>query len=317
MNPAMSTSTVAVIVTYNPDANVLREILASLAQQCPVVIVDNGSSLSALDSIGHLIQNTDSVDLIKLDENKGIAHAQNMAIRHIQDSRPATGYLLTLDHDSIPPDGMVACLESTFETLAERGFRVAAVGPVLYDPRDDKLLKLHKTRFLFPGKIRPETVTGNPPAVEVDGLNSSGTLMSTEAFQLTGEFDSALFIDHVETDWCFRARAKGFRLFATTATRLTHHMGDDVCYYWFLGRKCMPYRSPSRHYYLARNSMLLQKRDYIPASWKISNILKLCFTLLYFGFLGNDRKRQRKCILQGIRDGLRGITGKSRHPVRE
>ena len=313
----MSTSTVAVIVSFNPDPNVLQEIIASLVQQCPVVIVDNGSSQSTLDAIDHLIRNTDSVDLIRLHENKGIAHAQNTAIRHIQARRPAIKYILTLDHDSLPPDGMITCLESTFETLADRGAPVAAVGPVLYDPRDNNLLKLHKTRLIFPGKLRPETITGDPPAVEVDGLNSSGTLMSTEAFRVTGEFDSSLFIDHVETDWCFRARAKGFGLFATTATRLTHHMGDDVCYYWFFGRKCMPYRSPARHYYLARNSMLLQKRDYIPASWKVSNILKLCFTLLYFGFLDKDRKRQRKCILQGIRDGMRGITGKSLHPVQE
>jgi rhamnosyltransferase len=132
-----------------------------------------------------------------------------------------------------------------------------------------------------------------------------------EALRIIGEFDSRLFIDHVETDWCFRARASGFKLFATAGTRLTHHMGDAICHYWFFGRKSMPYRSPSRHYYLTRNSILLQKRNYVPVAWKFANILKLGFTFLYFGFLGKDTKQQRKCILLGMRDGMKGITGRS------
>ena len=170
-------------------------------------------------------------------------------------------------------------------------------------------------KLFFPGKIEPEKISEQHPIVEVDGLNSSGTLMSIKAFRSIGEFDSELFIDHVETDWCFRAKAMGFKLFATTGTRLTHYMGDDICYYWLLGKKCMPYRSPSRHYYLTRNSILLQKRDYIPATWKASNILKLCFTYMYFGFFCKDKKQQRRCILQGIRDGMKGITGKSAHNI--
>ena len=315
MSQAISTSTVAVIVSFNPDLIVLRKILVSLTAQCPVVIIDNGSSQSTLVSLDQLVQNMNSVELVKLNENMGIAQAQNTAIRHITENNTAAKYILTLDHDSIPPGDMISCLETTFETLGDEGIPVAAVGPVLFDPRNNKLLKFHKMKFFFPGRITPERISGKHPAVEVDGLNSSGTLMSIQAFRVIGEFDSNLFIDHVETDWCFRARAKGFRLFATTGTRLTHHMGDDVCYYWFFGKKSMPYRSPARHYYLARNSILLQQRDYIPATWKVSNILKLCFTFVYFGFLNKDRKRQRKFILLGLHDGIKGISGKSRHQI--
>jgi rhamnosyltransferase len=90
-------------------------------------------------------------------------------------------------------------------------------------------------------------------------------------------------------------------------------MGDDVCYYWFFGKKRMPYRSPSRHYYLMRNSILLQKRKYVPISWKLSNILKMCFTIIYFGYYDDDRAKQRKQLYLGINDGLRGITGASGH----
>jgi len=317
MNPSPSTSTAAVIVSFNPDLDIFREILAALSGQCAVVIADNGSSQPALSALGELIQGMDSVELLALHDNMGIAHAQNTAIRHITENHTAIKYVLTLDHDSIPPGNMIRCLENTIEDIENQGIPVAAVGPALYDPRDNKLLKFHKMKLFFPGKIKPESISDRHPVIEVDGLNSSGTLISTKAFRTIGNFDRDLFIDHVETDWCFRARAKGFRLFATAATKLTHHMGDDVCYYWFFGKKSMPYRSPPRHYYLARNSILLQKRDYIPAAWKVSNILKLWFTFMYFGFLGNDRKQQRKLIVLGLRDGIKGITGKSSHHIQE
>lgn len=310
MNSAISTSTAAVIISFNPDLNILRETLASLARQCPVVIADNGSSPSLLSSLSELAEGMEHVELLALHENEGIAHAQNTGIKHIDGNDTAIKYILMLDHDSIPPGDMVTSLEKTFEGIEEQGIPVAAVGPVLYDPRNNSLLKFHKMKLFFPGKIAPGKVTGQNPVVEVDGLNSSGTLISLKALHVIGYFDSTLFIDHVETDWCFRARAKGFKFFATTRTRLTHHMGDDVCYYWFFGRKSMPYRSPLRHYYLTRNSLLLQKRKYIPASWKVSNILKLCFTYIYFGFFAKDGSQQRKCILQGIRDGMKGVTGK-------
>lgn len=312
MIQTISISTVAVIVSYNPDLIILRKILASLTAQCPIVIIDNGSSQSTLVSLGQLVQNMNSVELIKLPENLGIAQAQNTAIRHITENNTAVKYILTLDHDSIPPGDMINCLETTFETIEEQGVRVAAVGPALYDPRDNSLLKLHKMKLLFfPGKIKPDKIPTKQLAIELDGLNSSGTLISVKAFGIICEFDSTLFIDHVETDWCFRARAKGFKLFATNKTRLTHHMGDDICYYWFFGKRSMPYRSPMRHYYLARNSILLQKRDYIPLSWKIFNIPKLLFTFIYFGFYNKHRSQQRKFILLGIRDGMKGVTGKS------
>ena len=307
----------AIIVSYNPDMEVFRQLLSSIKKQCHAVVIDNGSSAEHIRVLEDMLVDHENTDLLLFPENMGIARAQNIAIKRAVKNYPSVSKVLLLDHDSIPSDNMVTCLETTFETVEEQGNSVAAIGPVLYDPRDDNFLKFQKMKLFFPGKIDPEKITSQQPVVEVDGLNSSGTLISIKAFRSIGEFDSKLFIDHVETDWCFRAKEKGFKLFATTGTKLTHYMGDDICYYWLFGKKCMPYRSPSRHYYLARNSILLQKRNYIPAAWKASNILKLCFTYLYFGFFCEDRKQQRRCILQGIRDGMKGITGKTALKVQE
>lgn len=303
----------AVVVSYNPDPDIFRQLLSSLEKQCHAVIIDNGSSTECVQTLEDILDGYEHADLLQSPDNLGIARAQNTAIEHAIENYPTVSKILLLDHDSIPSDNMVASLEQTFKSLEDNGHRIGAIGPVLYDPRDNELLKFHKIKLFYLGKINPEHIDKENPVVEVDGLNSSGSLISLEAYQATGGFDEDLFIDHVETDWCFRAKAAGYRLFATTATRLTHLMGDDVCHYWFIGRKRMPYRSPHRHYYIVRNSILMQKRSYVPAAWKLSNLVKLCFTYLYFGFYYNDRNAQRQQINLGIRDGMHGITGKSKH----
>ncbi len=311
-NSQFSEQTIAVIVTFNADMDTIRQSLASLSGQCATLIIDNGSAEPGISQLKAIASESRRVELICLESNMGIARAQNRAIKHIADTRPAISFALLLDHDSIADSDMVSRLEDVF-TDRQAGARVACVGPVLYDPRDNRYLDFHKIRLGLWGKIKPGSLDKNNPVAEVDSLNSSGTLLSIKAFIETGGFDSSLFIDHVETDWCFKARSLGYKLFATAGTRLTHHMGDDVCHYWLFGKRRMPYRSPARHYYIVRNSILLQKRRHVPLAWKVSNILKLCFTFCYFGLYYRDRAQQRKQILHGFMDGLKGVTGASAH----
>ncbi|WP_375450212.1 glycosyltransferase [uncultured Devosia sp.] len=47
----------------------------------------------------------DRQHVIALDENKGIAKAQNIGIAHAQERR--VEYILLLDQDSVPSNGMV------------------------------------------------------------------------------------------------------------------------------------------------------------------------------------------------------------------
>ncbi len=53
-----------------------------------------------------------------------------------------------------------------------------------------------------PGYVDGCMTAGNG-SLEVDTLNSSGSLISCEALRKVGLFDEGFFIDHVETEWCF------------------------------------------------------------------------------------------------------------------
>jgi rhamnosyltransferase len=301
-----SQKTIAITVTYNPDIAILKKQLESLRNQCHVVIVDNGSDPDILRPITQFCHGNERIKLIELAENRGISNAQNVGIEHVIDNHGVARFVLLLDHDSIPPAGMVQGLEDEFQALQETGSNIAAIGPLLYDPRDKKHLGFHVIKNGLWKKIIPPK---NSEPVECHSLNSSGSLISLKALREIGLLEKDFFMDHGETDWCFRAIDKGYTISGSARVTMDHLMGDDVCEFWFFGRRRMPYRSPRRHYYIARNSILLQKRPYVPATWKFWNIVKLIFTYGYFGFCCKESKEHRRSIWRGIHDGLKGVTG--------
>ena len=150
---------------------------------------------------------------------------------------------------------------------------------------------------------------GNDDLIRCEFLNSSGTMIDRGAWSEIGTFDEKMFIDHVETDWCLRAVRKGYKLYGSCSAELFHSMGDQVCRYWLLKWRTMPYRNSKRHYYLARNSVLLYKREYTPRMWIVWNMLKLVMTLFYFGIFPPDRIDQFKMIVKGVVHGIKNKTG--------
>jgi rhamnosyltransferase len=119
-----------------------------------------------------------------------------------------------------------------------------------------------------------------------------------------------LFIDHVETEWCFRAQRNGWNLYGTKNVVLEHRMGDNVVRFNILGTTLtLPYRSPHRHRYLMRNSVEMLRRPYIPLMWKAYCVAKIGVTGVLFGALSEDKAAQARAIWAGVVDGVRGRSG--------
>ena len=92
--------------------------------------------------------------------------------------------------------------------------------------------------------------------VNVDFLLSSGSLLPLSALANIGLMDESLFIDHVDTEWCFRAKAHGFQLFGVCDAVMTHALGERRKEIWFLRQRVVPFHKPFRYYYMFRNSFL-------------------------------------------------------------
>lgn len=303
----MNTRVCAITVTYNPDLELLRRQLQSLSGQCQVVIVDNGSS-GDMELLLDDLCTKHEAGFLALHDNYGIARAQNEGVKFARKQHPDCEYLLFLDHDSVPGAGFVEALLAQYTAL-DRDTKVGAVGPAIFEPRADSYYGFHVIKGLRYLRVLP--IDMKQDAIECATINSSGTLCALAVFDAVGGFDEQLFIDHVETEWCFRAKQAGYRLYGCKTVTMPHHMGDEVINIHLLGKTVpLPYRNPLRHRYLMRNSVLLLKRSYIPLVWKFYCVAKLVFTLVLFGFFTGESKAQRQSILQGIKDGIRGVSGR-------
>ena len=303
----MNTRVCAITITWNPDLDMLRRQLRSLSGQCRVVVVDNGSAGDMEQSIGELCTEH-AASFLALHDNYGIARAQNAGVAFARNRYAGCEYLLFLDHDSVPDSGFVDVLLAQYIALDKDG-KTGAVGPAIFEPRAGTCYGFHVIRGLRYLRVLPADMKQD--AIECATINSSGTLCALAVFDAVGEYDERLFIDHVETEWCFRARQAGYRHYGVRTVMMPHHMGDAVMTFRLPGKTVtMPYRNPLRHRYLMRNSVLLLKRPYIPLVWKFYCVAKLVYTLLLFGFFTDESKAQRQSILQGLRDGIGGVTGR-------
>jgi len=168
---ALSPNTIALTVTYNPDPDVLKKQLENLKNQCNVLIVDNASSQDLRHRIQTMRHANDHLQVIALNENIGISRAQNAGIEYISQHYPDIFFVLFLDHDSIPATDMVKGLEGDFATLVKTGKNPAALGPLLFDPRDKSYLGFHQQKWGFWLKKIPSKTQ----MIECQSLNSSGS----------------------------------------------------------------------------------------------------------------------------------------------
>ena len=304
---------IAVVVTYQPDMDILEKLLKSLVSQVEsVIIVDNGTEMNmALFSEQYSSQ---QISTLLLGRNMGVAFAQNTGIQEAM--KKGATHVLLMDHDSIPSPDMVSCLIKAEQELIQSGEKVAAVGP-RYKFHDTNLSSYFVRFGLFRFKKIYCTDEGCPEYVPADFLISSGCLISLNALLEIGLMDESLFIDHIDTEWFLRAKSKGFSSFGICDAFMHHHLGDYLFNFWF-GKKTLPIHSPLRQYYIFRNSILLYKRPYVSRKWVINDVIRLWLMFIIFSTRVSPRKEFFVMMTRGIYDGLRGKSGaflnKSNYP---
>lgn len=287
----------AVIVTYKPALAVLDQLLAALLPQVEaIVVVDNGSDADLAEWKRQ--QQSRSIDLLLLGENKGIAAAHNMGIQWARDRR--AGFVLLMDQDSIPAPDMVQKL-----TLAiSRQPGASAVGPRYLDERQDNPPPFIQIRGL--SLVRCTCATPDS-IVPVDYLISSGCLIPMSVLDKVGGMRDELFIDYVDIEWGLRARQHGFQSYGVCAAHMQHSLGDQPIN--FLGKN-IPLHSPLRHYYHFRNAVYLYRRPWPPLNWKLVDGWRLALKYVFYSIFAKPRLSQFRMMTLGIWHGLNGRIGK-------
>ncbi|HUR40697.1 MAG TPA: glycosyltransferase [Verrucomicrobiae bacterium] len=302
-----------VTVSYNADAAVLKRQLASLGDAAVRVLVDNGS-LPAVAAAARAAANELGAVFLPQARNLGLAAALNVGAAAALERAPDCAYLIFLDDDTEPAAGAVAQLVDAAAALWAADPATGLVGPVMVDAASGLSHGVHRIRGWcwtreYPGPAqRP---------MRCASINGSGMTVAVGTWRQLGGFDEALFLDHVDSEYSFRALHAGLTLYTVPAIRFAHRMGERSVRIWLGGWRVWPYRSPMRHRYLFRNAILLLRRDYVPAIWKIWAIAKLLLTVSVHLAADRNRFRQFAAMAGGTWAGLRRDGNDRPAPVRK
>jgi len=301
-----SVNVCAVVVAFRPAPGTLARLLQALAGQVAhVVVVDNtegggaAADLATPAGAGHLTVRLNGF-------NAGVAAAQNTGIAMAR-SRGAS-HVLLLDQDSLPAPDMVARLVDVWLRLQATGVSVAAIAPRYEDPATGHPASYRRIAERGVATVRcagPED--DNCPPVDV--TIASGLLIPLAALDQVGDMDASLFIDHVDTDWCLRARHHGLPIHVACRARLAHDLGSGGRRIW-LGRwRRMPLHAPARHYYQWRNALLLASRPHVPRAWTRAVLRQLVVRTVISMLAGPRRAAALVQACRGIVHGMRGRSG--------
>jgi rhamnosyltransferase len=309
MKKSNKVDVVAIVVTYQPELKILGQLLDALIPQVKsIIIVDNGSQadLHAWNDQ----RKTPAIQLLLLSENKGIAAAHNAGIQFALDNR--ADYALLMDQDSLPAQDMVeklifALLEAEKTTEA----KPLAAGPVYVDSRTGTKSFFVIERDGMPTRFYPDLSLINEGfLLDVSYLISSGTLIDLKRLKIVGGMRSNYFIDHVDTEWCFRARDKGYILLGVLDAEMQHFLGDKVSNVWFFGWRHVAYHCPLRDYYIFRNTLLMLHDVNMSVLWRVHFLWRLVQFSSYFLIFSPQRRERFKYMFLGFFHGLRRISGK-------
>jgi len=224
--------------------------------------------------------------------NRGIAWARAHGSTHV----------LLLDQDSWPEPGMVATLVDALASLS-RDERVAAVGACQVDPRIAELAPFVEVGFPKSRKLRC-----SEGVVRCDFLIGSGSLIPLAVLDEVGEMDEGLFIDNVDLDWCFRARARGYAVYGVGGARMEHLLGDRRASL-ARGHVRVVQHSQQRLYFIMRNRLELYRRRHTPRIWVAQDVPRVLAKLILFGVLLAPRRANLGYMLWGLWDGARRVAG--------
>lgn len=223
-----------IIVNYN-GGDLVMACLESLFQNPPtapfeVLVVDN---CSVDNSAAAIAERFTSVRLLRMDSNQGLTKAFN---RGIASSRGQ--YVLSLDNDTIVNPGVLDAMIKLLDETPQAG----ACGAKLVNPDGSP----QHTARRFPnawnslfgrGTLLTKWFPNNPISqrylmsdsesldgpYEVDTLSAACLLVRRRAIEQVGPLDEDFFVYWCDTDWCFRIKAGGWKIFSLPQHEIIHN----------------------------------------------------------------------------------------------
>lgn len=275
-----------IIVNFNT-APFLKECLTSVEENkgdlhLEIVVVDNNSRDYSVEMIKkHFPQ----VKLMVNSENLGFARGVNQAL-NLAKGR----YFLLLNPDANVLPGALRCMVDFMDQNKD----VALSGVQLLNPNGTKqnsianfptlaqeLFNKSLLRILFPKKY-PSKYQEYTSPIEVESVIGACMIVRPEAVKDVGQLDPEYFLFLEETDWCYRMRKKGWKIYHLPQFKVIHQQGQSLIDLKFKGR-IEYYRSYFRFFkknYGGLRYIFLRTIVFVKTLLNLSlNLLAVIFTL--------------------------------------
>ena len=285
----------AIIVSYNPDKNLLDSVNLLISQVEKIIIVDNGSIEEKRKDISSIKDiDNERIEVIFNEENLGIATALNIGVREAL--KQGFNWILTMDQDSKASKDMVEKMFEVYNNIDEKERKsILSIFPNFVDERIQS--------------IEENSVMNTYEYVDAD--ITSGNLVNAEVFDKVGFFDDSLFIDLVDTDFCMRLNEKNIKMIKVRDAILYHSLGESQSVKSILGKFNTSNHSALRRYYMTRNRFYIWEKYKDLNSFTLNRDKKLFKKEFIKIILGEkDKVNKIKMVFKGYKDYKKGIRGK-------
>jgi len=193
-----------------------------------VIVVDNASRDGSVAMVREAFP---AVDIIENSENRGFSAANNQALRVMRGR-----YALLLNTDAVLTKGAVHELVAFMDGHDEAGM---AGGQLLHEDGSRQnsianfptlfslLMNLPLLEVLFPGRYPSKRYEHREPRA-VESVIGACMLVRREAMGEVGMLDEGYFFFFEETDWAFRMRRAGWKIYHVPSARIYHLQGRSI-----------------------------------------------------------------------------------------
>ena len=289
----------ALVVLFNPsELHVCNLLRLKRLGKC-VVAVDNSP---ALDLRLHERIHAEGIDILWNFNQGGVAGAYNKGIERLIET--ACRILFIFDQDSEIPEDYFTQMLDVCGALDSPHF---LVGPNIFDINVNRYLPAHFVRRFG---LKPLSITDQKQGVlRCSSIITSGSVMSAETYRALGPFREDYFIDHVDTEYSFRAMCKGVPIYINTSLVLKHELGKRVDHKVLFFKLTQWNTRPLRQYYSARNCIRIFR--HYGARFPLLILINIITMqqILSVAIYEKDKLKKIAAIMAGIIDGLRGQCG--------
>jgi hypothetical protein len=293
-------SVYTIILNYNNYFDTIETIESVLSLEYDansILLVENSSDITIIRKI-----RTQFPDLAIIENKKNLGYAGGNNIGIQKAIASGTDYIFLLNNDvRLEKDVLNKCVSAM-----EKSPGCGACQPIIATFENEKIIWSAGTQLYFgyPRLYLKETkLQKNGIITSPFGLVGCAILFRRAALQQTGLFDESLFLLHEETDWCIRAKQLNYSLLIISNAIVYHKISTTIGMF-----------SKIYLYYIGRNWLLVGKKNFSFFSYLYILLTEFLIRFPYYLYYVTKKGQMKmiKYYLQGIFDGIQGISGEAK-----